>query len=357
MITSPNKNIIVTFAAMCSVFMAYTVAPYLLQCKHKETYKNIIESTCMEAGAVETICSKCQLILKEEELAAKGHSFGDYFISLEPAMGDNGIETRVCSVCNEEESREYLCSHDMQLRELLAPTCSEVGINEATCRLCGYLDYLPIDTIPHEETVSVVIQESTCSVEGVEHLICVRCEAVAEERSIPLLECNWGEWEVELYATPFDKGVRRHTCKDCEKTLSETYEIKLEKNFLYIPEANILCKMAVTGFTQGAVDSNDVIYTKNAYGVPDASNPFVLGHWFGSLTTLWHTPVGAKIYINMDDKIDIYEVINSEYAIEMSDLYHIGQTTGVNVWDTYGSAMNLDAIIVVKIYGLIKIMV
>lgn len=38
----------------------------------------------------------------------------------------------------------------------------------------------------------------------------------------------------------------------------------------------------------------------------------------------------------------VYRVINSEYAVEYRAVNQIGQTTGVNIWDTYGSAFSSD---------------
>ena len=336
-----DNNLAAAVVAMTAVAAAFTLAPYLLQCKHKETLPVLNEATCEEDGLNQTICSKCELVVEEKVIPALGHSYGDYFVSVQPTPAANGIETRICATCENKEEREYLCPHENStLRTILEPTCSEVGINEAICPVCEHIDYLPIEKLPHAETKSVVFQEPTCSVEGIEHLICIECEAIAEEKPIALLECNWDVWEYDEYATPFESGKRHHTCIDCERRADEEYTITLEKNHIYIPSANILAKFAVSSFTQGAVDSNDIVYTKNAYAKNDPTNPFVLGHWFGSLTTMWHTPVGAYIYINVDGKIDTYEVINSEYAVEMYECYHIGQETGVNVFDTYGSAMN-----------------
>lgn len=314
-----------------------------IPCSHEAPTETVTVTmpSCEVKGMNHIICTKCDGIVEEVIVPETGHSFGDYYFSIEPNTDGFGTETRVCSVCEHIENREFVCPHEDQVLELMyEPSCSKVGINKATCPLCSNVQYLPIDKIPHAETKSVIHQEPTCSVEGIEHLICLECEEIAEEKPIELLECNWADWEIDVYATPFEEGERHHKCQDCGREASEKYTIELAKNHIYIPEANILCKFAVSTFTQGAVDSNDVVYTKRAYGVVDDTNPFVLGHWFGSLTTMWHTPVGAYVYINIDGRIDTYQVINSEYAVEMYECYHIGQETGVNVFDAYGSAMN-----------------
>lgn len=337
-----NKSLLTTLLLMTAVYCSFAILPPIFACKHAETTVQTVQvATCVEDGLDQKICQNCNSVVEEIVVPAAGHQFGEYVLTTNPTPTSNGEETRECSVCNFLDKRVYVCPHaENELRLMLEPECDEVGINEATCKLCSLVQYLPIDKIPHAETKSVIIQEPTCSEEGIEHLICVRCEAVAEELPIALLECNWGDWVLDEYATPFESGIRHHECQDCGRSVSEEYSITMEKNYLYIPSANIFCKFAITSFTQGAVDTNDVIYTKRAYGVVDDTNPFVLGHWFGSLTTMWHTPVGAYVYINIDGRIDTYQVINSEYAVEMYECYHIGQETGVNVFDAYGSAMN-----------------
>jgi hypothetical protein len=116
----------------------------------------------------------------------------------------------------------------------------------------------------------------------------------------------------------------------------------LEPNTLYIPSIDVVSEFAVDRFTQHAVDNNDIVYTVHAYGDEDETNPFVLGHWYGSLLNLHKTKVGEYIYVRLEDTIDVYKIINSEYAVEYETTNQIGQTTGVNIWDTYSSNMNFD---------------
>ena len=312
-----------------------------LQCSHATITTSETAADCINDGLKQVQCVDCEVILEETVIPALGHDMGEYISIQLPAPDANGIEQTKCSVCDYAEEREYECTHeDSILRTILETTCGEVGINEAICPLCEEIRYLPIEKLPHAETKSFIEKEPSCFEEGVEHLICTTCEQIAEVKPIEMVEHTYGEWSNDVYATPFESGERSHVCVVCEHAESETYTVELGNNYLYIPSANILCDFAITGFTQSAVDNNDVIYTKRAYKGVDETNPFVLGHWFGSLTTMWHTPVGEYVYICIDGRIDTYKVINSEYAVEMYECYHIGQDTGVNVFDTYGSALN-----------------
>ncbi|MBR3882335.1 MAG: glycoside hydrolase family 25 protein [Clostridia bacterium] len=63
------------------------------------------ESTCTEDGKVTYKCKdeKCTKT-KEETLKSKGHSYGDWVITKEPAVGIEGEKERTCSVCGGVDS-------------------------------------------------------------------------------------------------------------------------------------------------------------------------------------------------------------------------------------------------------------
>lgn len=323
---------IATLAAIISL-------PLFMQCKHVETVTEVVkEATCTEEGKTATKCVKCDYTTSYGTIAKKEHAFGDYELVSLPQTDIQGVKQRACTGCDLVETENFDCNHAVYQTNLIhAPQCDAVGLREVECLLCNDIDYVIVDKTPHEKTKPVIVKEPTCYSEGVEHLICVRCDGIAAVNPIDMIECDWGDWEISEYATPFEPGHRSHTCNVCGKEADEDYEITMGKNMIYIPSSGILAKFAVSTFTQGAVDSNDIVYTNRAYGAYDEDNPFCLGHWFGSLRPMYKTPVGAYIYVCVDGRIDTYVVKNSEYAVETNSTYHIGQETGVNVFDAYGS--------------------
>lgn len=151
-------------------------------------------------------------------------------------------------------------------------------------------------------------------------------------------ECVFGEWEYAEYATPSKAGERFKVCADCKNRVFEAYTVEMEDNSIYIPGTEVLGCFAKSSYTQKAIDGNDMVYTEYAYRVKDENNPFILGHWYGSLSTLHQTRIGQKIYICTNGKIETYEVVVSEYAVEDQNCVQIiGQTTGANIWDTLGN--------------------
>jgi hypothetical protein len=66
-----------------------------------------VAATCTETGLTEgKKCSVCgEILVAQEEIAAKGHSFGEWSVTKEPTRKEAGEETRSCA-CGETETRE-----------------------------------------------------------------------------------------------------------------------------------------------------------------------------------------------------------------------------------------------------------
>lgn len=335
-----KKIIVILAAVMLLVFLCFL--PSLLACEHKNISSvDASLATCTKNGIKNEVCNDCGIVLNQSVIDAYGHSFGEYVLTRDPILENKGVEMRTCNNCGFFEYKGFDCSHgSFKERVLVAPTCGEEGIVQKTCAVCGSVWTEAIDMIPHVETYSTVIKDPSCYEEGIEIEICMECGGVAEEHCLEKIDCSYADWVYSVYATPFDDGERYQVCVICGNKNVEKYSFEMENNTLYIPTAGIYCKLTIGEFTQSDVDNNDVVYTTGAYGVRDSSNPFILGHWYGSLIDMHKTKVGEKVYVCIDGQIDTYEVLISEYAVEINRTYHIGQISGVNIWDTYGSAMN-----------------
>ena len=313
-------------------------------CKHKDIVnKNIQAATCISPGLNQDICVSCNEVISETVLPVLEHQFGEYRIVVAPGKNKHGVQVKVCSVCNKGEFSTLICSHESSLSEVVRePDCYNMGTREITCLDCSTVMYEDIDTIPHEKTASFITKDATCFSEGERADVCVLCGKFAASEAIPVSDHSYGDWIVVDYPTPVNPGSKHRICKLCGNKDSMGYNIEMEPNSLYVPGAGIHCDFAVAEFTQTAVDANDVIYTDHAYFEPDENNPFILGHNYGSLGSLHKIKVGQNIYVRVEDTLYIYRVINSEYAVEYRAVNQIGQTTGVNIWDTYGSAFSSD---------------
>lgn len=143
------------------------------------------------------------------------------------------------------------------------------------------------------------------------------------------------DWTYIKYATPLEAGIRYKHCCVCGNAVIENYTmLLLENNSVYITGTDIKECFTISSFTQSAVDKYDIVYTEVvAFGT---ENSFILGHRYRTLGKLYQTKVGERIYLNVEGKIEIYEVVVSEYGLETSSRRDIiGQTTNASIWDNY----------------------
>ena len=136
--------------------------------------ENEIGPTCTEIGSYDDVvyCTVCNSELSREskEVAALGHSFGDWSQTKAPSCTGPGEETRSCARCDVKETRAIdALGHDLVEHEAKAPTCTEIGWEAyQTCSRCDYMTYEELAALGHEY------------VEGV----CIRCGA-ADPNYVP----------------------------------------------------------------------------------------------------------------------------------------------------------------------------
>jgi hypothetical protein len=163
-----KKIIVILAAVMLLVFLCFL--PSLLACEHKNISSvDASLATCTKNGIKNEVCNDCGIVLNQSVIDAYGHSFGEYVLTRDPILGNKGVEMRTCNNCGFFEYKGFDCSHgSFKERVLVAPTCSEEGIVQKTCAVCGSVWTDAIDMIPHVETYSTVIKDPSCYEEGVE---------------------------------------------------------------------------------------------------------------------------------------------------------------------------------------------
>ena len=311
-------------------------------CKHKETTLTVVQTAACELqGINHYVCARCDEVISEEVLPAMGHEYTSYAIIKKPSKDKDGTKMRWCTKCGIEEMANMVCPHeDYSFEVVREATCRDEGIKLITCSDCGTTEERPIPVLEHAETAIFVTADATCSLPGEKSHICTTCFSVAYAEDIPATEHTYGDWMLDTYATPSKDGSRYRICHTCGYKDSQSYSVELEDKTLYIPSMNVRCPFAVGMFTQKDVNANDVLYTNWAYAIEDINNPFILGHNYGSLGTLYELKIGEHVYVQLDGIVYDYKVVVSEYAVEYGGVDQIGQTTGVNIWDTYSSGLS-----------------
>ena len=225
-------------------------------------YEDVItDPTCTEQGYTTHTCTRCEETYTDAETEALGHEFTKWEVKVEATPEKEGVEARVCTVCDHEETRSYEYVPHTYETEVIAPTCTEQGYTLYTCTECGesYKDNYT-EVLDHEYGQWYVETEPTHHKEGVERRECMHCEAyetreveikehsyttevvaptcTEEGYTLYVCECGesykddftgtvahrYGQTEVIVEATCLEGGLRKHICTEC----GHEEEIKVE---------------------------------------------------------------------------------------------------------------------------------
>ena len=230
-----------------------------------------VEATCTKTGLTEgSHCSVCgEVIVKQEVVPMKDHSYGEGVVTKEPTCTETGEMTYTCSVCGgtKTEAVDKL-EHTAKTLPAVEPTCTESGLTEGSvCAVCGttLVEQNVVEPLGHDWDEGEVISEATCTEAGAIKYTCKRCEEtktvavdekghtpevipgkdatckdtgltegskcsvcgviLKEQEVIPVLtEHAWDEGTVLEEATCTKDGQMLYTCTVCETTKTETIE-------------------------------------------------------------------------------------------------------------------------------------
>ena len=89
--------------------------------------------------------------MKQEEIPATGHSYGEWYETKSATCEETGAERRDCGNCDHYETREIMAlGHSKVSHEAKAPTCTEIGWKAyETCMRCDYSTYEEIPAMGH----------------------------------------------------------------------------------------------------------------------------------------------------------------------------------------------------------------
>lgn len=194
------------------------------------------EATCGSDGEKHVECQREGCIYKEAPVVipmTNNHIWGEWVTVTEATDEAEGLEKHTCSVCNKEEERiipELNHEHDYTFEtKVVAPTCTEQGYTEHTCK-CGdsYKD-IYVDAKGHTWGDWVETTPATEEAEGEETRTCTACDAT-ETQTIPKLE-HQHDFSIRIdaecvEATCKQEGKEVFKCSKCEEKQVETVEKK-----------------------------------------------------------------------------------------------------------------------------------
>ncbi len=133
--------------------------------------------TCKEEGWKEyTVCTVCGYSTYEK-LGLADHAWVDWTELIAPTCTNIGIETRQCTICGHDEHDIIMpTGHTMTFYEAAAPTCTNVGWNEyEACTKCALTTYVEIPALGHEWSEWTEVITPTCTKIGLEARNCAVC--------------------------------------------------------------------------------------------------------------------------------------------------------------------------------------
>ena len=364
---------IISIVVVLFIISAITASAFI--CKHESVdYVITVEPTCTEKGEGRFICNDCDVVLEVYLPSAVGHEFGEYMVTTEPSPNTNGEESACCSRCDYIDKREFVCPHVVTTDVIsVEPTCIETGKMDTVCERChtvlaehsveakghnveGYIiTVMPTpdtngvqegscidcgETVaeeyvcPHEGTEDRTAKSATCQSNGSVNVVCKLCEKVLDTYSTNTVECSYSKWKITKEASPTENGEKVKTCEWCEDKITKSYSLDLGANYIYVKDSKLQKNMAISSFTQSAVDKYDIVYTTEAM---DSNNPFILGHNYGTMQHISKLNKGDLIYVSVNGNVRTYKVVVSEFAMQNnSHTDIIGQSSGYSIWDNLG---------------------
>ncbi|MBQ9429734.1 MAG: hypothetical protein IJU41_09400, partial [Clostridia bacterium] len=193
-------------------------------------------------------------------------AYTDYTVTVLATRDGIAVQTR--------RSIKTLCAHVWNEGTVtLAPTCTEGGVKEVTCTVCGENSTAEIAALGHDFAVEYTVDvAATCTAAGEKSQHCSRCTAKRNVTGIPATGHRYGEGVETTAPTYTAAGVMTYTCTVCGATRTESIPM-LESAQYY----EALTEGAVYTAIETRADGGDfAIRSFTKYGVPAGTAVFEL---------------------------------------------------------------------------------
>lgn len=207
---------------------AATPGKITLECgahKYADNWTQKSAATCTAAEKLNRFCTVCgggeQI---KDGKAALGH---DLKVNTTPATCEaDGKEVTTCSRCDYTSTKTLpkLGHKFTKYTQVKAPTCTEVGKEEATCdhEGCTKTDTRDIKALGHKFGEFKETKAPTCTEKGTKTAACENAGCTeTKTEDIPALGHEVKEWTVTEEATLEKEGKRTGTCDRCKETVEE----------------------------------------------------------------------------------------------------------------------------------------
>lgn len=156
------------------------------------------------------------------EVPEHTHAWNDGIVTKEPTCTEAGEKTYTCTCGDTKTEPIKALGHDLKETVITEPTCGTAGSKEITCSRCDYKDTKELPaTGEHTYGNWVIVNEATCTEDGLRTQTCTVCGDVLEE-VIEATGHTFGEWTVTTPATCDTEGQEERTCESCKEIETRT---------------------------------------------------------------------------------------------------------------------------------------
>lgn len=196
---------------------------------HKKTKTVVVEPTCAAEGAINTVCTYCNTVLKSEPIEKLDHTF-EWKVTKEAKPCLNGEETQICKKCGAEgETRVIKATKahkfSTEAKVVKAPTCTEEGLKDKVCTVCGTAEGKgeKIPALGHKPGEYTQTKAPTCTEKGEEVSKCTVCNAVVDTREVAAKGHTAGEWITVRQPSASQNGKMIQKCTVCGAQIGKKY--------------------------------------------------------------------------------------------------------------------------------------
>ena len=179
-------------------------------------------ATCTANGSRRQDCTLCSYY-KTEVISATGHSYTSVVTA--PTCTAQGYTTHTCRTCSDTFKDTYVTAlgHTWDNGVVTtAPTEQQTGLKTYTCQTCAATKTEVIPTLEHVHRYTASVTQPTCTAQGYTTYTCT-CGDSYTDTQVAALGHSMGQWQVTKAATCTEQGSRRRECSRCDHY--ETEEI------------------------------------------------------------------------------------------------------------------------------------
>lgn len=182
--------------------------------------------SCTGQGVMTYYCETCGAVIKNEPIAALGHS-KDTGTRTEPTCTANGVIIYNCTICNKEVEREYLdaTGHSQEHRvETVVPSCTSQGSVTRYCQDCDAEISREITPATGHTKDAGTRTEPTCTAQGVIIYCCTTCSKEVERVYLDVAPHTMDNGVEKIAPGCTTSGLLVYSCVNCDYSYSKQIE-------------------------------------------------------------------------------------------------------------------------------------